>query len=81
MLKQKNSTSKPPCKNGSFIYIYKLLTFKKRIFVQCIKKKKIFQKGTTYRIQQAISKAINTTGPSVVTFCIVYHNPHPPARP
>lgn len=29
-------------------------------------------KWTTYKIQQAISKAINTTGPSVVTFCIEY---------
>lgn len=29
------------------------------------KKKK---KRDTYKIQQAISKAINTTGPSVVTF-------------
>lgn len=34
-------------------------------------------KWTTYKIQQAISKAINTTGPSVVTFCIEYRNPPP----
>lgn len=40
-------------------------------------------KWTTYKIQQAISKAINTTGPSVVTFCIEYRNPptHPNSPP
>lgn len=58
-----------------------MLTLRKRIFIQCIKKTKRFQKGTTYKIQQAISKAINTTGPSIVTVCIEYPNSPPPPVP
>lgn len=54
-----------------------MLTLRKRIFIQCIKKTKTFQKGTTYKIRQAISKAINTTGPSVVTVCTEYAKPNP----
>lgn len=42
---------------------------------------KRFQKGTTYKIRQAISKAINTTGPSIVTVCIEYPKTHPPSHP
>lgn len=34
-------------------------------------------KRDTYKIQQAISKAINTTGPSVVTFWIYPQPSHP----
>lgn len=46
MLKQNNLTSKPPCKNGSFIYIYKLLTLKKKEYLyNVLRKRKYFEKG------------------------------------
>lgn len=40
------------------------------------------EKGDTYKIRQAISKAINTTGLSVVTFLnFITLPPNPPSSP